>query len=330
MIIIRNTQDVAILWKKTATFTFDPFVENVMGAFGLESGAIKSMFHNDPQHLIPAKARLSSKMSTENPTGKCYFHMQKDWFRVQLHPGENLRVLQDKYSCFLSQSVKWTDLSGSYVVSSIEDQKVISLKRFCRQILGVCAMKAFFGAEFFDTSPDFLSRYQKFEDSSWKVFYNYPRFLARDLHKIKDQALDGLVKYFALPNEERPDTAWIFKTMDTELANLNFHERDRAGMMMMIIWALNHNAHKISFWIFAHIICDPNLLSRVRSETENAFDSNGSLDIHRLLTESPQLDAVWFEVLRIYNNAAIARKATEDTTIRGVSIHAGQTILGPF
>ena len=208
-----------------------------MGAFGLDSGAIQSMFHHDPQHLISAKAQLSSKLSTENPTSKCYFHMQKDWFRNQLHPGENLRVLQDRYSYFLSQSIKWSDLSDSYVVTSTENEKVVSLRRFCRQILGVCAMKAFFGTELFDSSPDFLSHYQKFEDSSWKVFYNYPWFLAKDLHKVKDQALDGLVKYFALPDKKRPDTAWIFQTMDTELANLNLDVRDRAGMMMMIIWA---------------------------------------------------------------------------------------------
>ncbi|KAL8642537.1 MAG: hypothetical protein Q9226_008500 [Calogaya cf. arnoldii] len=256
--------------------------------------------------------------------------MQKDWFRLQLHPGEELRTLQDKYACFLSQSISWTDLSDSYVLFSNKDQKVVSLKGFTRQLLGFCAMKAFFGTELFNSSPDFLSHYQEFEDSSWKVFYNYPRFLAKGLHKVKDWAVDDLVKYFALPSEQRPDTAWIFRTMDIELTNLGLDVRDRAGMMMMIIWALNHNAHKISFWIFAHIVCDPNLLSCVRSETGKAFHSDGSLDIDKLLMESPQLDAVWYEVLRIYNNAAIARKATEATTIGGKSIHAGQTILGPF
>jgi cytochrome P450 len=49
-----------------------------------------------------------------------------------------------------------------------------------------------------------------------------------------------------------------------------------------------------------------------------------------LLTECPQLDAVWFEVLRIYNNAAIARKATVDTVISNKNIHKHETVLGPF
>ena len=49
-----------------------------------------------------------------------------------------------------------------------------------------------------------------------------------------------------------------------------------------------------------------------------------------LLENSPQLDAVWYEVLRIYNNAAVARKATVDTVISGKTIRNGETVLGPF
>lgn len=49
-----------------------------------------------------------------------------------------------------------------------------------------------------------------------------------------------------------------------------------------------------------------------------------------LLDECPQLDAVWFEVLRIYNNAAVACKATVDTAISNKSISKNETVLGPF
>ncbi|KAL8769419.1 MAG: hypothetical protein Q9209_004647 [Squamulea sp. 1 TL-2023] len=300
-----------------------------MKAFGLNSSAIESMFHDNPEQLLPSMTKVSSKLSAENPNGKCYFHMQKDWFRVQLHPGENLKSLQIKYAHFLSQSLTWDRVSDSYM-SSNKRQRVISLKEFSRQTLGVCAMKAFFGPKLFETSPTFLSRYQEFEDSSWKVFYNYPPFLAQSLHKVKDQALEDLIRYFALPTEQRPDLAWIFRTMDTELTNLKLNARDRAGMIMLITWALNHNAHKISFWILAHIIHDPFLRSCVGTETERAFGPDGTLDIDKLLSNCPQLDAVWYEVLRIYNNAAIARRATEEATVSGKSVHAGQTILGPF
>ena len=60
------------------------------------------------------------------------------------------------------------------------------------------------------------------------------------------------------------------------------------------------------------------------------MSANGSIDLKILLSDCPRLDAVWYEVLRIYNNAAIARKATEDTAISGKVVRAGETVLGPF
>ena len=237
MVIIRSTQDVAVMWKKTVAFTFDPFVQNVMKAFGLNYKSIEHMFNDDPAHLVPMDIKSSSLLSAENPTGRCYFHLQKDWLRLQLHPGENLKDIQNKYARYLTDSVAWDSLSDQYTISSNENEKTISLKGFTRQTLGICAMKAFFGKELFESFPSFWSHYQDFEDASWKVFYNYPRLLARNLHKVKDHALDDLIKYFTLPAERRPGLAWLFRTMDTELTSLGLDPRDRAGMMMLITWA---------------------------------------------------------------------------------------------
>jgi cytochrome P450 len=93
---------------------------------------------------------------------------------------------------------------------------------------------------------------------------------------------------------------------------------------------INHNAHKISFWIFTHIFFDPILLSSIHTETRKCFRLDGSIDIQDLLNECPRLDAVWYEVLRLYNNASIARKATFSTFISNKKIHKNETIIGPF
>ena len=93
---------------------------------------------------------------------------------------------------------------------------------------------------------------------------------------------------------------------------------------------MNHNAHKISFWVFAHIINRPKLSEDIRLETAKACSPDGSIDVEVLLSDCPQLDAIWYEVLRLYNNAAIARKVTVETTINGKSVHPGETLLGPF
>ena len=86
----------------------------------------------------------------------------------------------------------------------------------------------------------------------------------------------------------------------------------------------------MSFWVFAHIITDAQLYEAIRLETAKACSSDGSIDVEVLLKACPRLTAVWHEVLRLYSSAAVARKATLETTISGVSIHAGDTLLGPF
>ena len=210
-----------------------------MKAFGFDCTAIENMFHANPACIIPIDARSTALLSTKNPNGKCYFNMQSEWLRYQLHPGDNgnLKGLQDKYARFLSESLLWPALLRRFDIASETNEKFISLRQFTRQTLGDCAMKSFFGEKLFETSPLFLSHYQEYEDESWKIFFNYPRFVARQVHRTKDKTLDDLVRYFALPKEQRLDLAWIFQTLDSELTNIGLAARDRAGIMMMITWA---------------------------------------------------------------------------------------------
>ena len=71
-------------------------------------------------------------------------------------------------------------------------------------------------------------------------------------------------------------------------------------------------------------------MDQVRQETAKALDADNSIDLELLLSDCPHLDAVWHEVLRIYNNAAVARKAVEDSTVSGKNVYRGDTVLGPF
>ena len=50
----------------------------------------------------------------------------------------------------------------------------------------------------------------------------------------------------------------------------------------------------------------------------------------RLLRECPTLDSIWYEVLRVYNGASVARQAMFDTVVGGKFVPAGQKIVAPF
>jgi hypothetical protein len=98
-------------------------------------------------------------------------------------------------------------------------------------------MNTFFGEKLLQIAPSFPQDYQKFEDDSWKVFNHFPHILARDLHGAKDRAIDALVTYLPLPEEQRPGLAWISMAMNTELRYLTLPPRDIAGITMLVTWA---------------------------------------------------------------------------------------------
>jgi cytochrome P450 len=79
----------------------------------------------------------------------------------------------------------------------------------------------------------------------------------------------------------------------------------------------------------AHMLSDQELIKVVRDETDLCFTPDGECDLHKLITACPTLDAIWNEVLRLYNASTAVRKASEDCVIGGKNIHKGDQIFGP-
>ncbi|MCJ1475921.1 hypothetical protein MMC13_004585 [Lambiella insularis] len=329
-LIVRDIDMVDRVWKDSTALTFDPFIVTTMKVFGISSFCREQMFRRDPATLLSDAAKATSLLSTANPARRCYSDCMREWLKAQLLPGERLEGLREVYEGFIADSLRPGNLASDFILSSSGGEQTISLRSFTRTILTNGALRAFFGPELFEVAPGFAPGYKGYEDESWKIFFQYPEFMSRKLHRSKNRALDGFVKYFALPREQTPGMAWVFHTMNVELANLGVEIRDRAGFMFLITWAVNNNAHHMGFWLFSHILCEPDLYQAVRTEVGKACRPDRSLDMKILTTECPTLDSCWYEVLRIYNAASTAREAMEETTIGGKLVHKGDRILTPF
>ena len=237
IVILRNVEDIAVLWRNKTTFTFDPFVQGVLKAFGTSTTGIDKM-RSDPRTIID-KNEVDCRLIKQNPLNKCYLHMQSEWLIEQLLQPQRLAILTHKYQTCLESTVQLQNLRSEVLIGSQSSDlsKVVSLKKFCRSILTRCAMLTFFGEKLLDAAPSFIEDYQKYEDDSWKVFYHYPHILARDLHSAKNKALDGLVRFLSLPEEQRTGLAGIYQIMNDELVSLGLGLRDIASMIMLINWA---------------------------------------------------------------------------------------------
>lgn len=99
---------------------------------------------------------------------------------------------------------------------------------------------------------------------------------------------------------------------------------------MLSIPSINNNAHKIAFWIFAHLLHDSLYLAALRLETDRAFSTSGKADMDVLLTACPHLDAVWYETLRLYNATSTVREALHPCVVGGKTVHVGDTVMAAF
>ncbi|KAI0814212.1 cytochrome P450 [Xylaria sp. FL0064] len=332
-IVLRDIQDVAAVWRNTQDLSFDPFVKAVLEAFGISNTSLTKIFA-DPRDLIDKEVYDESLLIKKNPQNKAYMNLERDWFKEQLLAPEALRRIENKYCRYLSDSLTWDKLSLTYILSSSSataDSKAISLKLFCRYTISSCSTKTFFGTQLERIAPSFLKDYQDFEEESWKIFYRFPAWLAQRSHRAKDRAIRQLAKFLSAPREEHAHLEWIFQTMSRELQYLHVPHRDIAGIIMIIIWAINNNAHKIAFWILAHLLHNPSYLDAVRKETDAAFvTAETKPDMKILLNDCPHLDAIWYEVLRVYNASSAIREAIAPCELAGKSVRVGDQLVAPF
>ncbi|KIJ60053.1 hypothetical protein HYDPIDRAFT_170464 [Hydnomerulius pinastri MD-312] len=115
---------------------------------------------------------------------------------------------------------------------------------------------------------------------------------------------------------------------------------DAARLVLTFMWGLHSNTMSTSFWLFVHLLADPEALKRVRAEVDNAFDAEG-YTLDSLLDADPdELDSHHFvlltsaimETMRLTALHAAARIANHDFDLKdgegSIPIKEGQYILG--
>ena len=109
-------------------------------------------------------------MFEERFKGKCWMDLTHDDFKLQLPHGEKLDVLQDTFLSNIDRSLNWDKLSGPMVISgSRKDEKVVSLFKWCGEVLVDSATRAFFGDSIYQIAPDLLPDLFTFDNESWKL-----------------------------------------------------------------------------------------------------------------------------------------------------------------
>ena len=197
----------------------------------ISSGAIAKMW------LFP---KYGFKAPIANPEHKCLAQITRDLHRLQLHPGDHQALLSQRFLDLIDGSLRWdvltSEVAPGYVVAEKGGWVELSLKKWCGDVLLNAATEAFFGKSLLAVAPDVFSSFFAFDDDSWMLLYNYPRFLARDMYRGKDASVAALTKYFELPEEFREDRAFFVRTLEQGLRDLDIDDQDIAKAFLMMYW----------------------------------------------------------------------------------------------
>ncbi|KAF2196239.1 cytochrome P450 [Delitschia confertaspora ATCC 74209] len=325
LVVIRNVDEVSMLWKSTKAFTFDGFIQDMYRGIDIPESSFMPLFadlHTFGKFEDPQPAFIA-----ENPNKKPYIEVQFDWIKDQLQPGPLMEDTLQKIYGNLSHLLEWDNMSPA-LFRAEEKTRVVNLYQWSQHFLVEAAIKAFMGPELFDLDPNFTQHYIDWENTSWKVAYRYPAIFARDMHKAKEIVVDALEGYFAL--DSRPNISWLFERMQTEQRRTGIPRRQAACLNLLMLLGINLNSPRTLFWVLAHIFQDPALYEAVLKEVRASCNSDGTVNPELLVKQCAILDAVWLEVLRLYNNSSVARTAVVPMTIQGKHISPGMQVIAPF
>lgn len=237
--ILTSPQDVAAVYKNTECLSYDVFVKDLFLTFGIPSEVVHKMYQTPGEFLRSGGEKKQTTMfQSENPLHLGLCHLQSDFYKQQLHPGEKLDFLAVKFMRYIDSHLQWESLRGSYVLSSSANStmKTVSLYKWSQEVLVNSATKSFFGKKILEIDPALSDSFYEYDDQSWKLLYKYPRVFAKDVLSAKAKIVSALVAYLQLPKEDRSDASWIIRTLEAEQSQIGIDIRDIAGMMMLAYW----------------------------------------------------------------------------------------------
>ncbi|KAL8726311.1 MAG: hypothetical protein Q9166_006789 [cf. Caloplaca sp. 2 TL-2023] len=318
--ILSSHADVVSAYKNNNTLDYGPVVGELTRNFGVSKESISKIF-------VPTEEFLHNT-SAYNPHGKTFFRLKSDFYHVQLHPGPKFEATQAKFLDLLDEAMTFDRLPGSVSLRHCERVVSVSLYRLCQEVFVRAGTEVFFGKQFLDLDPHFIQSFIDFDDNNWMVFYGWPHRAAATapMHKI----LAVIETYLDLAKTERAESTWLIDIFEDAQGHLNMPKRDIAVVLMMLLWVINTNAYRVTFWMLAYMLHSTSLRAAIRDETVLSMREDGSVNVSHLMRNSPRLDSVWFEILRLTNAASAVRTVTQPTRIGGKVLQPGHKVMSPF
>ena len=229
---LTSPEDVALAYRHTTSLTFDKIVEELSITFGVSGESVEKAYRR-PLHELDDV--LSQKLQIKNPQLKSVAQFHHDLWKQQLLPGDLYREVQQQFADLIETSLVLNRMTGHCVISSNANEgKTISLLKWTQEVLVDAALRIFFGDKLLELDPNLPRHFLEFDDESWKLVYKWPN--ATKMHIAKAKMTNVLVRYLALPQEERKGAAYLVEMMEKTQRALDFSEEDIANVFCIVLW----------------------------------------------------------------------------------------------
>lgn len=166
-----------------------------------------------------------------NPTGRKHLVQRSaDFHRLQLFPGPHLDSLNERFFARIEHGTQWSTVPESCILSSTPEEMVVSLYKWCGEVLVDASTRAFYGDALVDTEAGVIHDFLVFDEHSWMLLYQYPPYFAKATAapRSRERVLQSFDRYVSLPPEKRQDTAYFTQALEAEQTQAGMSSRDRA------------------------------------------------------------------------------------------------------
>ncbi|RYP41931.1 hypothetical protein DL767_000668 [Monosporascus sp. MG133] len=310
--------DVSTVFDDAVGFNFDNHLSNLLTSFGISEEALRRAWHEPKPGdwcYIPN--------NPVNPKQKSLIHCVEDIYRIQLLPGDHM----DKWSRAFLNSVQ-TSLRGmqslefcatkydSFVWGRDYVPRQVSLYLLVSFFSVQATAHAMFGPHLHEIDPLVVRHMLSFNEHVWMIVFRCPNVFGLPVDEYRGKLMTIARKFVQLPKNERSQASWAITNVLEGMEIVGMDTESKASMILMIFWAAVSNEHNSCFWVLAHLLYDESLMKLAKQETEAGWRS-GQLDIKYLCSNSPNLDSIFNEVLRLKNTAAAVRVASQKTVLGG-------------
>ncbi|KAF4332089.1 7-alpha-hydroxycholest-4-en-3-one 12-alpha-hydroxylase [Fusarium beomiforme] len=162
-----------------------------------------------------------------------------------------------------------------------------------------------------------------FDKQSMLLAMGVPSFVTKNAINARDEVNKLLLGYYESGGENGKGVSDLMRERAELLRRTGLSNDDLSHMEMMLPWVGVTNTVSTLFWLFAHVLTNPEYVSRVRSEIEDMTvitvtpgGRKATFDVRKLEKDCPFLHACYQECLRLYLHAIGNRRVMEDTKIQ--------------